>query len=429
MTEDATPRRRPLVVGANHRSSSLGLRDRLFVEEADVPAFLGRLREAGVDEAVVLSTCDRVEVQALHADPAAAAAAICVALAEHGQVAAGDLDGQTYTIADDAAVRHIFSVTAALDSQVIGESEVLGQVKAGHRLAREAGMTDGGLESILQAAYGSAKRVRTETDIGKRPVTIAAAAVEVARGLHGDLRRASGLLLGAGEMGEMIAVQLLEAGLGHLTVTHPVPSRAQSIARGLDCHRAEFEDFEDLLGGGDIVVCALGRRQHAVVPDIVKTALKRRRRKPMFFIDVAVPGDVESAVNDLDGAFLFDFDDLERVALEGRASRQQEADKARSIVEAEVEVFLRDRAERAAVPAVSQLRAHVEAIRDEVLAEAGDDAEKATRLLVSRLLHAPSSELRNAAATEADDLETAENVVRRLFGLDREATKGEDEPQ
>ena len=408
---------RPLIVGANHRSSSLILRDRLFVEDAQVPGFLERLRQAGIGQALVLSTCDRVEVQAIHPQPVAGAALLMEALAAHGGVTADDLDGQVYVLADADAVRHVFAVTASLDSQVVGEPQVLGQVKACHRLAHAAGMSGPDLEALLQAAYGAAKRVRGETAIGERPVSMAAAAVQVARDVHGDLGRCSGLLIGAGDMAELIAGNLVGAGLAHLGVTHPTEARAEAVARALQCHVAPFDQLAGLLAAADVVVTSLGSRRHTLGADMVDAALRQRRRRPVFLIDAAIPGDVEPAVNRIDEAFLYDLGDLERVALEGRDSREAEARAASAILDQAVGEFVRGRAERAAVPTLARLRRHFEDARETALAEFPDDAAEATRRLVNRLLHEPSEALRGMAADDTAQWTAAEDTLERLFRL------------
>jgi len=431
MTEKASEKNRLVVVGANHRSSSLTLRDRLFIEDTEVLAFIKRLRAAGVDQAMVLSTCDRIEVQAIAEDGAAAASRITEVMADHAGLAAGELGEQLYILTGQEAVGHVFRVTSALDSLVPGDAEVLGQVKAGHNLARDAGMSGSELEAVLQAAYGTAKRVRSETAIGERPVSIAASAVQVARDLHGDLDHRAGVLVGAGEMGSMVARSLLSAGLGTLSASHPTVTRAEAVARELDCHVIPLADLEAHLADCDIVIAAYGSRHRIVTADMVSQALARRRRKPMLLIDAAVPGDIDGAVDNIEDAFLYGLGDLETVALEGRATREAEAVEAGLIVEEEKERFLRGRAERAAVSTLTELRQHFETVRGKVLMEAGNDAEKATQLLVNRLLHDPSELMRDIAANDGtlsppsweretsggSDLAAAESVLKRLFRL------------
>lgn len=407
--------RRPVVVGANHRSSSLTLRDRLFVDDAEMPAFLDGLRRKGFDQAVVLSTCDRVEVQALHGEPEHAARTLHETLEERAEGLGESIAEQLYTMVDEAALRQIFRVAASLDSMVLGEPQVLGQVKAGHRMAAGAGLAGPALETVLQAAYGAAKRIRTETAIGERAVSIAAAAGELARDLLGDLSEAVCLMLGGGEMGEMVGRELLSHGLGRLTVADPLESRAAALARRLDCHRGAFGETARLMAEADIVIAAVGGRRPTIEVDHVRQSLKARKRRPQLLVDAGIPGDVDPAVNRLDDAFLYDLGDLERVAYEGLRQREREAEAAEAIIDDELRHFLRDRAERRAVPAITDLRQHMEEVRADVLAEAGGDAERATQLLVNRLLHGPQEALRDAAA--AGGGENLETAVRRLFGL------------
>jgi glutamyl-tRNA reductase len=416
MSESAGTRRRPLVVGANHRTSSLGLRDRLFVEDADVPAFLADLRAAGIEEALVLSTCDRVEVQAAAAD-AEAAECILARLADHGEVPLEELRAQSYTLSDAEAVDHVFRVAASLDSLVIGEPQVLGQVKAAHRLARGAEMVGTELDALLQAAFNTAKEVRTETAVGEGPVSIAAVAVQVAGDLHGDLSERRAVLIGAGEMGQLVGEYLLAAGLGYLAVTHPAAARAEPLARALECHSAPFDALSEQMAEADIVLAALGRREPVLAADMVRAALRRRRWRPMFIVDLAVPGDVDPAVNRIDDAFLYDIQDLERLATESQSKRQHEAEAGRRIVADAVAAFMASRAQRAAVPALTQFRSWAEEVRAQALAEAGGDAEKATRLLLGRLLHDPTVALRHAAESGGTDLIQLEQALRRLFTL------------
>lgn len=412
---------RPVVIGANHRSSALAVRDALFVDDAAQSAFLDDLRKAGMEQALAVATCDRVEVWTLHHDPAVAEAAVINIFARRGQMTGRALQGQLYRLADQAAVKHIFAVTSSLDSLVIGEPHVLGQVKACQRMARDSGMCGAEMENLLAAAYGCAKRVRSETAIAERPVSIASAAVQFAQDLHGDLKTCDGLLLGAGDMGELVAEAMLAAGLRRLMVAAPRISRAEAVAASLNCHVAPFDDLAPLLADADLVVTAIGGRHTAIGPEQVHQALRKRRRKPIFLVDVGIPGDVDPAVNRVDGAYLYDLTDLERVAMEGRASREQAAREAWSIVEVELAAFIKTVAARVAVPAIVSLRGRFELAREQVLADCGDDAGKASRLLINRLLHEPSEAMKEiAAAGEAGktDWESAERLLRLLFKLD-----------
>ena len=412
---------RLVMVGANHKSASLTLRDALFVDDAAAPGFLEGLKRAGLAEALVLSTCDRVEVWTIADDPAEAARLVGEVLAARAELEPAALACHLYTLAGAEAVSHGFTVTASLDSLVIGEPHITGQVKAAHRLAREGGTLGGGLDGFVQAAFAVAKRVRNETAIGEGPVSIAAAAVQIARDLHGDLGRLRALLVGTGEMGELVAESLLAAGLKDLAVTAPRGSRAEALAKTLDCHVLAFEDMRDALAGADVVVTCMGGRTAGVGAEAVGAAIKKRRRRPIFLVDAGIPGDVEVAVNRLEGAFLYDLGDLEKVALEGRATREAAARAARAIVADETVAFLRGRQAREAVPAIVALRAHFEEARDAVLAEAGDDAAEATRLLINRLLHAPSEAMKDMAARGAADgaaWRAMEKMLTTLFRLE-----------
>ncbi len=421
MTGPTEPRPAYLIVGVSHRTGTAALRERLFVDEAGQTDLLAALRADGLNQALVLSTCDRTELHAIAGDTARAAAVMRDVLARQSRVAAAEIAAQGYELIGDAALRQLFAVASSLDSVVVGEPQVLGQVKDSHRLSTSLGMMGPQLEAALRAAYGAAKRVRSETAIGERPVSIAAAAIQMARGVHGDLARCAALLLGGGEMGELMATQLRQAGLAQLTILHKSGPRAALIAHRLGGHVRPFEELVAALVDADILIAALGDERQAVTATAIKQALKARRQRPMICIDSAVPGDIEAAVHDLDGAFRFDLGDLERLAVEGQSSRAAAADPAWAIVETEVAAFAAGDQERSAVPAVVALRRRFETVRDQVVAEnPGADAATVARLLVNRLLHAPSAVLRelaaNATVDGGGDLMAIERLLTRLFG-------------
>jgi glutamyl-tRNA reductase len=411
---------RVFVVGSNHRSGTALLRDRLFVDETMLPRALERLRAAGIEQALILSTCDRTEIQAVGDAAESAAALVRDTFAAIGNVGQEEIREQSYTLFDDAALRHIFAVASSLDSQIIGEPQVLGQVRASHRIATECGMIGPELDAILQAAYNVAKRVRSETDIARRPVSIASVAAEIAHDLHGDIANCSALVIGLGDIGELIQEQLRLAGLREATLTGPM-QRTEAAARRAGMHFVAFDDLAGALAAADIVVSTAGTGRWIVDRPMVEAALKARRRKPMLLLDVAVPADIDRAVELADGAFLYAFDDLERVALEGRSRRQEAATDAWRIVDEALDAWHRREAEKGAIPAVVALRDYFDAARAQVLADhPGADAAQATRLLVNRLLHRPITAMRDIASTGgaqgAADAGRLEALVRHLFG-------------
>jgi glutamyl-tRNA reductase len=380
-----------IVIGANHRSSTMLLRDRLYISETALPSFYKRLREAGFDQAIILSTTDLTEIilTAPSTSLKEAAAEVIKLLSAHAGESRSEIESQTYTLSDQEAVRHLFAVAAALDSLVIGDTQQLGQLRTAHRLARINAMTGDYLDTLIVAAQKTAERIGRETEIGQRPVSIAAAAVQVARDLHGDLGHSSCLLVGAGEMGEMLASSMRSAGLGNLMVTHPSASRADTLGQHLNCHVGVMENLAQLLIQSDIVLTAMNTRRFILDAEALKTATKARRRKPIFVIDTGVPGDVDPAVETLEDVFLYTLDDLERVTREGRASRAEEAETAWAIVDDEAgkvkfnNINPTDSVEDSAVD--------IESLRQAALKEANGDAEKATRLLLDRLNDLPKT--------------------------------------
>lgn len=404
---------RLVVAGIDHRSAPADLRDRLQIEDMAVPAALAGLRAAGFGEALILSTCDRVVAIGLVDGPDAAALPL---FAEAAGVPGADLP-PGLKLAGGAAEDYVFALGASLDSQTIGEAQVLGQLKAAHRLAQDLGHAGPGLGPILDAVYAAAKRVRAETRIAEGPVSMAAACAQLCRDLHGDLARVTALAIGPGDMAQLLVEQLRAAGLSNVVCVARLRRRAEAMAHRLSAHVGDMVELPRLLASADIVVAGQGDGRYVVTREEAERALKARRRKPIFFADAAIPRDVEPQVEALDGAFVYDLDDLERVAAEGRAGRKAEVERARTILAEEIGRFRSGQAERRGVPAVVRLRRRFEAARRDALAETGD-AARATELLVNRLLHEPSERLRRIAAEEGEG--GAESALRRLFGEDEE---------
>jgi glutamyl-tRNA reductase len=410
---------RAFVVGADHRSSTALLRDRLFVDETLMPQVFGRLRAAGLEQALILSTCDRTEVHGVHDAPEAMVTRVRDDLAAMGNVDSGEIADQTYALYDDAALRHIFAVAASLESQIVGEPQVLGQVKAAHRQASACGMTGPVLDSVMEAAYSAAKRVRTETEVGRRPVSIASAAALIAQELHGDLARCAALIIGLGEIGELIHEYLRTAGLQRCTMTGPA-QRTEIQARRAGLTFAPFSAIEEAVAGADIVISAVGTGRRILGQDTVAQALRRRRRRPILLLDGGVPGDIDPSVEDCDGAYLYTLDDLEQVAMKGRAERREAAEDAWAIIDEAVVAWRRGRVERGAAPAVVAMRQQFEAARTRVLREhPSADAARATALLVNQLLHQPTQVLRSLMSGDdsmpESDPERLKRLIQQLF--------------
>lgn len=420
------------VTSANHRTASQELRDLLFVEDAALPSFYARLKASGIDEAMVLCTCDRVLVAALSGSPQAAAGKIRRALAEGAGVGDERIEAAFLTLVGVDALHHLFAIAASLESQVVGEPEVLGQVREAHRRALELGAMGSDLRRVLDAVFAAAKRARSETAIGESAVSIVSAAAQVAREVLGRFDAARALVVGGAEIGVAVIERLKGEGLAEITVADPLAPRADALAARLGAHRLGMGEVAGRLAEFDIVLTGLGASKPAIRAADVSAALKARRFRPIFLLDAAVPPDVERAVRDLDDAYLFDLHDLERIALTGQERRGQAAAEARAIVEDEVGRFVAADSGRQAAPVVAELRRHFEDIREQLLREQpGITADEATRLLVNRLLHAPSRALREMAADKSAEARVVSpagtGLIQRLFGLGRRGNRSGDD--
>lgn len=405
-------------VGLDFRHCPDSLRERLFVDDAEVPAILTALRAADIPEAVVVSTCDRIEITLTTSNPAAAVAVIAGILAaplglDHALVT----PYMRYVVGFEA-IHHLFRVAASLDSQVVGESQVLGQVKAAHARSRHHAMVSGLVDRCFQEAFRVAKTVRRETEIGASAVSIAATAIDRCRALHGDLADRGGVLIGTAELGALLAEQLQRAGLSRLQVVDTHPSRAAALARRLSCHHAAITDLGTALQDADILLAAFGSGHYLLDHDMLAGILRHRRQRPMLILDLAIPSDLDPSVNRLGDVFVFTLDDLEDAARDGRANRASAAMAAEGIVAAAADDFIGTLEGRRADPEITALQARFQAIRDDILrTEPAADVDRATQLLINRLLHAPLAQLRDLARDDALGAETRQ-LLRRLFDLD-----------
>ena len=394
------------LIGINHKTAPIELRERIAISREDLPETTRALAAVpGVAECMIVSTCNRVEIVA----------------ALEGQTA--DLPGflhrqfgldpallapHIYQHHDQDAVRHLFRVAASLDSMVVGEPQILGQVKEAFTVARASGTVGAHLEHLLQSAFAAANRVRTETEIGSNSVSIASVAVELARKIFGSLNGRTVFLVGAGKMSELAARHLVQQGAGAILVTNRTQERARQLAEPFKGRVIPFEQLYEAASEADIVISSTGaphpifRREHC------QAFMHRRRNRPMFFIDIAVPRDVDPAVNQLEGIFVYDIDDLQAVAASHMAERSRQAGDAEALIAAEVARFHERQRTVNVAPAIVALQHQAEEIRQTELrrmhaklgtlsAEQAAAVEALTRGIVNKFLHPHMQALKQAA--------------------------------
>ena len=420
---------RLVLVGTSYQHAPVELRELLAYDRDLRRAALGRLSAGGV-EAAVLSTCNRTEVYAVAADTAELEERIYGELAALSGLSHSELAPALYSLVDEASALHLFRVAAGLDSMVPGEAQILGQVREAYHGAREARTTGTVLHRLFRQALRVGKRVRTETAIGENPASVSSAAAELAERVFEELAGRRVLLLGAGKTADLTAANLISRGAGEIVVANRSPERAEALARRFGGRAVGLDAVEDELGHADVVVASTSSQGVVLSASQVERAMARRRGRPVFFIDIAVPRDLDPAINELEGCYLYDIDDLERVVAESVAGRREEAVRAEAIVSEEADAFRAWQLSLDVVPAIASLRAQAESIRqaelDRVesrLASLSPSQRRAvealTSQIVAKLLHTPTVRMKEAAAA-ADGVLYAD-AVRHLFGLGDDA--------
>jgi glutamyl-tRNA reductase len=395
-----------LALGLNHQTAPLSLRERVALDAGQLPGALAGLSSVpGVEEAALLSTCNRTEVYAQVSE--GREGAVAEWLAHHHGLSPDMLASYLYQHHDEHAVRHLFRVATGLDSLVLGEPQILGQVKEAWQAARQHRALRTPLDRLFQQSFQVAKRVRTDTRIGAHPVSVAYAAVRLARQVFSELDRATVLLVGAGDTIELAARHLVDAKAKRLLVANRTLEHAQALASRHGGYALPLSELERHLPEADIVITATASREPVLRKAAVQAALKARKHRPMFLLDLAVPRDIEAGVAQLPDVYLYTVDDLEQVIEENRASRRNAADQAQAIIDLQVEHFMAWWRAQGRQDALRSLRSQGEAAREEALARArellaqGKPADEALRLLAhqltNKLLHAPSTALRQAA--------------------------------
>lgn len=417
------------VTGVNHRTAPVEVRERLAFDAAALPGALKTLRAShGVQEALILSTCNRVEVAAASDDHSDMRALVGRFLSECRRVPPELVHAHLYHHENREAVRHLFRVAASLDSMVVGEPQILGQMKAAYAVAKAHGALGGELEAVLTAAFRVAKRVRSETGIGRSAVSVSFVAVELAREIFGSLAGKKVLVVGAGKMSELAARYLYRSGATQIFVTNRTEDRAAELARLFGGSTIPYNAFLARLPEIDILIASSGAPHYILHKDDMRRVIEARRNRPVFLIDIAVPRNIDPAINELDNVFLYDIDDLQRVVEANRSARLKEAEQAEEIIAQEVDRLLARLKTREVAPTIVSLQQQLEHWRqaelERVRGKLGhltpqqqEAIEALTRGLINKIAHAPIAELRRQAG-DPDGIQTIE-LIRRIFRLDQ----------
>jgi len=411
------------LVGLSHKTAPVEIRERLaFSNDALRSALTSLVDRRRVNEAMILSTCNRVEVVAESPDDRLIRDFIC----EFHQISHDSVSSHLYSYRNVDAIRHVFRVTASLDSMVIGEPQILGQVKEAFRIAMDAGTVGMHLSALMNRAFAVAKKVRSETGISQSAVSVSYAAVELARKIFGDLSGKTVMIIGASKMGELAAKHLRRAGASSVLVTNRTFERAVELAKVFEGAAVPFEHFTDHMTGADIVITSTGAPHFIIGRNLAEQVIHRRKNKPIFFIDIAVPRDIDPAVNQIDNAFLYDIDDLQQVIDANLKERFKEAMRAEQIVDDEVEAFCLKMQTRDVVPTIVQLRESLEKVRrDEIernrrhLKDLSPEQQAAvdqiTKSIVNKILHPPIEQLKQMAH-DPQGADLAE-IIRKIFNV------------
>jgi glutamyl-tRNA reductase len=416
------------VLGVNHKTAPVEVRERFAVPEARLPEALSRLTAMdGVEEAMIVSTCNRVEIFARSNEGGCDLRRF---VCDYFGFSGGEFEPFIFEHREMEAVKHVFRVASSLDSMVVGESQILGQVKEAYATARALGTVNSQLDQLLTRAFAVAKKVRNETTIATASVSIASVAVELAEKIFGSLQGKSVYLVGAGKMCELAARHLIAHGASKIYVGNRTFDRAAALARKFDGEAIPFERLYDTVAWADIVISSTGAPHAIFEKQHGEKFLHARKNRPMFFIDIAVPRDIDPSLNDLDGIFVYNIDDLQQVVASHLGDRKKEAVRAEALVEEEVRRFQQRAHTAEVVPTIVSLQQHLETLRqaelDRVRGRLGTMTpeqemaiEALTRGIINKIMHTPITTLKSAAR-DAESTTVVE-VVRKLFNLRGEA--------
>lgn len=414
-----------VVVGISHNTAPVNVREKVAFAEAELQPALGQLlQRTGLEEGMILSTCNRVEVVgrgSTSVDSSVVQGFFC----EFHKLESQFLDEHLYAHTEAQAVRHLFRVAGSLDSMVVGEPQILFQLKDAYRTAVDAGTIGRHLHHLLSRAFFVAKRIRTETKVAVSAVSVSSVAVELARKIFADLSKKTILMLGAGKMGELAGRNLLESGVAQVLVTNRTPDKAEALARKYSGRAVPFEERDQYLAQADIVLVSTGAREYLLDRNLLEPVMHKRRSRPLFIIDISVPRNVDPLTNQMANVFLYDIDDLQSVVEENLEDRRKEADFAEGIVEEEVVKFSRRLTSIQTGPVISRLRKKVEELCLEELETnrngfSREQTEQLERLLLRvahRVAHPLIIKLKDSEQPARERLHNLE-LMKQIFSLD-----------
>ena len=413
-----------LVTGVNHKTAPVEVREQLAFPEHALPVAVDALRHGkGIAEVLILSTCNRVEITVAAEDDADPQAAIDSFLVEARRLSADSLGPQLYRYEGREAIHHLFRVAASLDAMVVGEPQILGQMKSAYAISKSAGAMNGLLENVMSRAFSVAKRVRSETGIGQMAVSVSYAAVELARKIFGSLNHRTVMIVGSGKMSELAARHLRRSGASHIFVTNRTHARAEEMAQLFNGTAVDYARFTSMLPEVDIVITSSGAPHYILTREDMQRVIAARKNKPMFLIDIAVPRNIEPAVNKVDNVFLYDIDDLQGVVTANLEERRKEAHRAEQIVAEEVDRMLARLKVQEVAPTITGLQEQLEQIRAAEVARSArkftpeqiEAVDALTRSIVNKIAHGPISELRRQAG-DPEGVHLA-GLIRKMFRL------------
>ena len=417
-----------ILVGVNHKTTPVEIREKLAFTKGKIEESVDRLFNfPDIIEHTILSTCNRVEIYARANCQDSAIKAIKQFICDFHEVSPVELEDHFYSYRNEEAVEHLFRVSSSLDSMILGEAQILGQVKDAYSLAKDLRSTGLVLNQLFEKAFSIAKKVREETGIAERSVSISSAAVELAQKIFDDLENRTVMLVGTGEMAELAAKHLISYGVKTVYVTSRTYDRAANLARTLNGSALDFEAFKNELHRADIVITSTSASNFIIKKEMVEKAIHERKNKPIFFIDIAVPRDIEPDINDLENIYLYDIDDLHIVVSANMKEREKEADNAMNFISQEVTKFNNWVGTLDAVPTIVEIRKKAENIRmqeiEKTLKKISYLSEDDKKLLhqmsssiVSKILHKPTIKLKQK--TQSEDGHVYLKAIRHLFHLD-----------